>query len=193
VSEDKKTLLPEMLPAPRPGSANSPKERVTERARQLLARMRETGGAMAGAALLGASITGCVDYAVVDPLPPPAQACSSTQNPFEGLAAYANHESRPTTPPRFRLVVSSPLSGLQLTATRVTGGTLVEVVDGLSNGRYGPSVTLILVPETDMSLVQVEVDLGCGSASTTRRYRIPYSPPTSASDLVLPVESLPQP
>ena len=87
VMSDRKTLLPELLPAPpagdRPGSVvappPSPVERVAEQARLMLQRFRALGP-IAGAAMLGLH---CCGYNVVDPLPPPPVQCTTLPMPFD--------------------------------------------------------------------------------------------------------------
>ena len=78
---DRKTLLPELLPEPRPQSAETPRERVAVRARAMLDRLSGLKTA-AGAALLAAH---CGGYGVVDPLPPPPMQCTSNSDPFANL------------------------------------------------------------------------------------------------------------
>ena len=81
---DRKTLLPELLPEPRPESGQGPRERVAVRAKAMLDRLSGLKTA-AGAALLAAHCGG--GYGVVDPLPPPPIQCTSYPDPFTALNA----------------------------------------------------------------------------------------------------------
>jgi hypothetical protein len=191
-----KTLLPELLPTPTPAAGSSAKERVQERARQLLARLRDVG-ALAGAAAVGVHCGDTVGgYGVVDPLPPPAQSCTSTPNPFERISTWATYGARPPDPPRIDLRLEfgsatvSELYGVHVLNTRVTGGRLVAIDDRFADNPHTPFVTVVLAPDTEMSVLTIELDLGCGTATATRRFRIKYYPPGNGID-TLTVEPLP--
>ena len=60
--------------------------------------------------------------------------------------------------------------GYRIDAVRVTaGGALLETHDGLGGGTQ---LTITLIPDGSGADILVDVDLGCGGATTTKHYRI---------------------
>lgn len=193
---EKKTLLPELLPAPtsesRPSSASatapSPVERVAEQARLILQRFRGLGP-VAGVAMLG--LHGC-GYGVVDPLPPPPAQCTTLPMPFSSIVTTASvSTSVDGGAPLVLLHLSGGdypgVLGLRIDAVRVSGATLLgEMTEMSSNPRAGSEFVVTIAPDAIMSAFQVDIDLGCGAAATTEHYRISYTTAGSWSVAVLP-------
>jgi len=183
-----KTLLPELLPAPRPEAAAAPRERVIERARLLIARFRGLP-TVAGAAVLGLQ---CSGYGVVDPLPPPAQQCSASPDPFAALTIRASFDTFDTPdaavplPPVAINILSYTTTGYQIGDVRVTNGTLVSVQSLPAYAGPGTMQFLVKVaPDTATSVLLVDIDIGCGTATITKHYRISYYLPASNNDVVV--------
>ena len=193
---EKKTLLPELLPAPtsegRPGAASatapSPVERVAEQARLILQRFRGLGP-VAGAAMLG--LHGC-GYGVVDPLPPPPVQCTTLPMPLSSIVMTLSVDSPVDggTPPVVLHLSGGGypgVLGLRIDAVRVTGATLLgEMSEMSTNPSAGSQFAITIGPDAGMSPFLVDIDLGCGAATTTRHYRIAYSAQLSWSVTVLP-------
>jgi hypothetical protein len=184
---EKKTLLPELLPAPtstsRPHTASatapSPVERVAEQARLILQRFRGLGP-VAGAAMLG--LHGC-GYGVVDPLPPPPVQCTTLPMPFSSIVTTASVDSAADGGAAAVLLHLSGggypgVLGLRIDAVRVTGATLLGEMSAMSsNPRAGSEFVVTIAPDASMSAFLVDIDLGCGAATTTKHYRLTYSAP----------------
>lgn len=183
---EKKTLLPELLPAPtsssRPGSgatAPSPVERVAEQARLMLQRFRGLGP-VAGAALLG--LHGC-GYGVVDPLPPPPVQCTTLPMPFANLSASASldYSADAGLAPVILTLTAGVYPGslgLRIDAVRVTGATLLGEVDTMpSVPTAGHQFAITIAPEAVPSTFLVDIDFGCGPATLTKHYRVTDSAP----------------
>jgi len=186
---DGKTLLPELLPAPAPLAAATPRERVAARTRLLLARFRDLK-ITASAAMLSLECTGNVGgkYGVVDPIPPPAQQCGTITDPIAQISAIAYidvaraprppFDSGPPPPPPVVLKLSGGQStsyiGYRLDAVRVSGGTAIDVQDDKANGS---GFSVAIVPETATSVILVDLDFGCGAVTGTKHYRILYRLP----------------
>jgi hypothetical protein len=184
-----KTLLPELLPAPggavraTDAAGAGPKERVAARARAFLERFRGIGTAAAAAAFS----VHCSGYTVVDPLPPPPQQCSMLNDPFIGLSASAvliasaDGGSADGGSPQLDLILSSSAYprrvGYRIDAARVTGGTLLRVEDTSTTVLDGGSqLTLVIAIDAVGAQLLVEVDVGCGAATTTRYYQVLTGP-----------------
>jgi hypothetical protein len=175
-----KTLLPEFLPAPTAGAMQSPPERVAERTRLLLQRFRGLG-TTAGAAVL--SLQCNCGYGVVDPLPPPPMQCTVEPIPFASIHVSAVREEAP--PRRIVLsLVTNPYPpnnfvGYRIDAVRVTGGTLTNIQDlSQSSAGGGSNFQITIVLDADAgppTEILVDVDLGCGNATTTKHYSILFS------------------
>lgn len=189
-----KVLLPELLPAPTEPPAVSARDRVSARARLFLERFRGLG-TTAGAAVLSLH---CGGYGVVDPLPPPAQQCSAAPDPFASIQAQARILTvRGSGVAQLELDLFSAYSpaykGFRVDTARVSGGTLVRIDDvsgsGIRNG--GSEFLIVVAPESGTTTVDVEVDIGCGSATRTKRYRLTFSPsaPVNASVTVDTLDS----
>jgi hypothetical protein len=179
-----KTLLPELLPAPRPEAEVTPRQRVAERARLLLERFRGLG-TVAGAAVLGIH---CGGYAVVDMLPPPAQQCSASPDPFSLLFFNASFDvsAAAPLPPVVINIGSYNTTGFRVDDVRVTGGMLVSIAPVNGPGPSGGALFRVVVaPETATSVLLVDIDIGCGTAKTTRHYRIAYHIPVSSGDVLV--------
>jgi hypothetical protein len=194
-----KTLLPEFLPAPRSTEAQSPPDRVAERARLLLQRFRGIGTA-ASAALFSLNCTNN-GYMVVDPLPPPPVSCTSAPDPFAAIYAtglWASATPGSTTPPPAILVLETPqyppgnFIGFSIPTVRVTGGTLVSVEDMSTVGQGGGTrFHLTIAPASATATIVVEVDLTCSTQARTKQYTIAYRVPTSAGDVLVVTETAP--
>jgi hypothetical protein len=182
----RKTLLPEFLPAPRATEAQSPPERVAERARVLLQRFRGLGPA-AGAALLTLN---CSGYMVVDPLPPPPLACSSSPDPFASITAIGSWAEGTATPPSAVLALRAGryppgnLVGFGIAAVRVTGGTLLSTED-MTAEVGGTLFHITIAPASATATILVDVDFTCSSQSRTRHFSIAYHVPTDAGDILV--------
>lgn len=187
----KKTLLPEFLPAPIRGGAQSPRERVAERARLLLQRLRGLGPA-AGAAILSLQCSGS-GYTVVDPIPPPPMQCTSEPIPFESIHPSAVYETG-STPRSVVLALAtsgyppSNFAGYRIDAVRITGGTLVTVEDLSGTDPRGSTVFQITIARDSgpPATIFVEIDFACGTAAATKRYSI--MSPTDPNGLITAVE-----
>lgn len=185
---EKRTLLPELLPAPTRASGPSPVERVAEQARLILQRFRGLGP-VAGAALLG--LHGC-GYGVVDPLPPPPVQCTTLPMPFSSIVMTLSVDSPVDggTPPVLMHLSGGGypgVLGLRIDAVRVTGATLLGEMSAMSpNPRAGSEFVVTIAPDASMSPFLVDIDLGCGAATTTKHYRISYTAAGSWSPEVLP-------
>ncbi len=193
---EKKTLLPELLPAPasqgRPSSARalapSPVERVAEQARLILHRFRGLGP-VAGAAMLG--LHGC-GYGVVDPLPPPPVQCATLPMPFSSIVMTVSVGSPVDggAPPVVLHLGGGGypgVLGLRIDAVRVTGATLLgEMSETSTNPRAGSEFVVTIAPDPSMSTFLVDIDLGCDAATTTKHYRLSYTEQGSWSVAVLP-------
>lgn len=171
-TDDRKTLLPEFLPAPGPGDGRTPPERVAERARVLLQRFRLS--ATAGAAVLSVQ---CGGYAVVDSLPPPAMQCTTSTNPFPSLMARGWNGPADGGLAQVIVEVSSAyypaFTGIGIAAVRVTGGTLVNVHDTTPLAMYGGSrFEVTITPDDATSDILVDIDLTCASLAATKHYRV---------------------
>ena len=171
MSDAKKTLLPELLPAPRPEVRMTPRGRVDLRAERMLERLRGLKTA-AGAAVLAAQV-GC--YQVVDSLPPPAAQCTDRPDPFTALGATGYASA--TDGGQINAVVtlnSYQTIGFRVDAVRVTaGGTLISVEDMSHDGFGGQTqFSITIAPDGSGTPITLEVDLGCGAATTTKRYSI---------------------
>ncbi len=166
----RKTLLPELLPTPRPPGAETPRERVAARARAMLERLSGLKTA-AGAAVLAVHC----GYGVVDPVPPPPAQCTTQADPFAGLSVSG--EAVPAADGGGQelsiLLWSSVAVGYQIQAVRVTaGGTLASVQDKSVGGAGGATDVFITIdPDGSGAPIDFEVDLGCGGAMTTKHYR----------------------
>jgi hypothetical protein len=186
-----KTLLPELLPTPTPQTSATPRERVAQRARVLLERFRGLG-ATAGAAMLGLQCTSKLTgndsgYGVVDPMPPPAQACGTTGDPIGYIYAWAFVDvSAPSTlPPVIVDVHSNALyTGYRVDGVRVSGGTVTGVQDTIAMERGSYRITI--APAAPVSVLLVDVDVGCGAVTGTKHYRISYRIPDHATLEELP-------
>ena len=170
---DRRTLLPELLPEPRPQSAETPRQRVAVRARAMLDRLSGLKTA-AGAALLAAHC----GYGVVDPLPPPPMQCTSNADPFKnfnvgGISTLADGGGSEVSV----LLSNYSAVGYQFNAVRVTaGGTLVGVEDRSQSGAGGATDYFITIrPDGSGGSIDFEVDLACGGASTTKHYRASFN------------------
>jgi len=168
----KKTLLPELLPEPRPQTGQGPRERVAVRARAMLDRLSGLKTS-AGAALLAVHC----GYGVVDPLPPPPAQCASQAQPFAnlratGAAAAADGGGWNAV---IQLTNYSAV-GYQVTAVRVTmGGTFLWVEDRSRSGTGGSTDFQISIrPDGSDAPIEFEVDLGCDGAAATRHFRATY-------------------
>lgn len=164
---DKKTLLPELLPTPRQEPNQPPRQRVAERASRMMERLRSYKGA-AGAALLAAHCT----YSVVDPLPPPPGQCTDLSNPFTSLRATGQAVRTDAGGSNVRIDLTSfRVIGYRIDAVRVTAaGTLLGTED---QSRAGDTLLSITVaPDGSGADILLEVDLGCGAATVTKRYRV---------------------
>jgi hypothetical protein len=182
---DDKTLMPELLPLPRAAPGMEPRERVSERARHLLLRFRKLG-VTAGAAVLSLQCSG--GYEVVDSLPPPAQ-CAELLDPFLPILANAtltkyddgssvvslNLVSDPSRiPGSYNLYV-----GYRIKTVRVVGGTVLGIDDFQAS--HGSLFTIRIAPAAQFEELHVEVDIGCGQAMQTKRYRVTRESPTGSS------------
>ncbi len=190
-SNGRKTLLPEFLPAPAPGVALTPRERVAERARIFLQRFRGLG-TTAGAAVLSLQ---CSGYGVVDPLPPPPMQCTVTSNPFANIHASGVFRTGNSTLPSFSLMLyttpypSGNYVGFRIDAVRVTGGTLVSVDDQSQAGQGGSSrFEVVVTPASATGDIFVDVDFGCGTAVATKRYQVLYRVPASTNEALIVTE-----
>jgi hypothetical protein len=166
---DRKTLLPELLPEPWPGSGAGPRDRVAARARVMLDRLAGLKTA-AGAALLAAHC----GYGVVDPLPPPPAECSAIGDPFSRL--YVTGGPVPADGGEIAAfdLASSTSYGYAIAAVRVTaGGTLISVADEhVQDGtNLGARFAINVMPDGSGQSILFEVDLQCGGAATTKHYR----------------------
>lgn len=167
---ERKTLLPELLPTPRQQTTQPPRQRVAQRARLMLDRLaglKTTAGALVLAAHCG--------YGVVDPLPPPPGQCTDLANPFASLSAYG--QAAPGDAGRSNAVIeltSYNAIGYRIDAVRVTtGGALLRTEDMSHDGvGGGTQFTITIVPDGSGADILVDVDLGCGGASTTNHYRV---------------------
>lgn len=172
---DRKTLLPELLPEPRPRGAETPRERVAVRARAMLDRLSGLKTA-AGAALLAAHCGS--GYGVVDPLPPPPMQCTSSSDPFtnllvSGIAVPADGGWSNA----FIMLSDYRTVGYQFGAVRVTaGGTLVGANDMSQTGAGGgTNFDITIRPDGSGASIDFEVDLGCDGAMTTKHYRASFN------------------
>jgi len=170
-----KVLLPELLPAPSEAPVASVRDRVSSRAQIFLQRFRGLG-TTAGAAILSVH---CSGYSVVDPLPPPAQQCSAAADPFASLQAQARSlGDQDGGAAQLELDLFSAYSpaykGFGIGVVRVSGGTLVRIDDLTSSGSRngGSDFRIVVEREAGGTTVDVEVDIGCGPAIRTRRYRL---------------------
>jgi hypothetical protein len=173
---DRKTLLPELLPEPRPQSGQGPRERVAERARAMMERLSGLKTA-AGAALLAAHC-GVGGYGVVDPLPPPPMQCTSSSDPFANLSASGIAVPADGGGLDALIMLSDYRSvGYRFDAVRVTaGGTLVGFED-MSQGSAGGGTNfdITIRPDGSAAPIDFEVDLGCGGAAATKHYRATFN------------------
>jgi hypothetical protein len=174
---DDKTLLPEMLPLPMPATGASPRERVAERARQMLERFRGLG-ATASTAVLSLH---CIGYEVVDPLPPPPAQCTTSPNPFADLRVSARTAAHPAALPNLELQVTSQsyggFTGYRLDAVRIEGGTVINIDRREPSQSFGTFFTITAVPaDASTRTVVFELDLGCAAKTVTKRYQIAYDP-----------------
>jgi hypothetical protein len=184
-SNGRKTLSPEVLPAPVSGAALTPQARVAERARLLLQRFRGVG-TMAGAAVLSVQ---CSGYAVVDPLPPPPMQCTVSSNPFTQLVVSGLLMTTVGSPPPVTLILQDNhyphYIGFRVDGARVTNGTLVSITD-MSHPEWGGGSLfhVTVAPASATAELLIDVDLGCGAAVATRRYRIVYRVPATAGESI---------
>jgi hypothetical protein len=188
-----KTLLPEFLPAPRATETQSPPERVAARARILLQRFRGLGTA-ASAALLSLNCNN--GYMVVDPLPPPAVACTSSPDPFATILAnvmFAPGDGGASPPIVLVLATAGyppgNLTGFSIAAVRVTDGTVLTTQDLTGDGRSTFLITI--APAAATGTILVDVDLTCSSQARTKHYSIAYSAPASAGGTLVVTELSP--
>jgi len=180
-----KTLSPEVLPAPVSGAALTPQERVAERARLLLQRYRGLS-ATAGAAMLSLQYCG---YTVVDPLPPPPMQCTVLSQPFTQIAVSGAVMTTVGSPPPLTLILQDHgyphYVGFRVDGVRVTNGTLVSIADMTHpEGGGGSLFHVTIAPASATAEILVDVDLGCGAAVATRRYRIVYRVPATAGESI---------
>lgn len=182
MSNDQKKLLPELLPAPTKAEGKKPAARVEERAQRMLQRFKGLG-ATASAAVLGAHCTG---YGVVDPLPPPPEQCSTApQQSLTEVQVRANYD-RTVTVPRPPVVLrlfdlAEPwFTGVVLHQATVTGGTVTSST--AARAPQATDVSVVIMPDTDTSVLDIAVTLGCGAERATKNYRINYHRPASPSD-----------
>jgi hypothetical protein len=172
---DRKTLLPELLPEPRPESGQGPRERVAVRARAMLDRLSGLKTA-AGAALLAAHCGG--GYGVVDPLPPPPMQCTANSDPFATLIVSGIAVPADGGWSNALIMLSDYRTvGYQFSAVRVTaGGTLVATEDMSQTGAGGGTAFNITIrPDGSGVSIDFEVDVGCGGATATKRYRASFN------------------
>jgi hypothetical protein len=165
---ERKTLLPELLPAPRPHEGPTPPERVAARARLFLERFRGVRNA-AGAALISLH---CSGYQVVDPLPPPASQCRDfTSFPLPNVDATLGRVAGKGT--ALFLDLTNAHEDLFVETVRVKGAR-VERIDGLSTDDGGRGFRIILLPSMPSGTLLVEVDLTCAPLAATQRYELTY-------------------
>ncbi len=165
-------LLPEVLPPPpKPGKLN-PRERTLKSLGRLAA------AAAAAATLSACKETGCGSggYAVVDPMPPPAQceglvATISAFTTWNSAGNITLKLSKPTlagasynlpaAPPTDAGPDASPALGAAPGAIRVNHGHLVAV------SQAGGALVLEIAPDPGTSYVAVEVPATCPAGEET--------------------------
>jgi len=186
-----KTLSPEFLPAPAAGEPLGPRERVAERARLLLQRLRGLGPA-AGAAVLSLQCTG---YGVVDPLQPPPMQCSAEPMPFTNFnasAVFALGAAAPQVLLTLRTNYYPPGNyvGYSISAVHLTGGTLVTIDDQSTATVGGGTDFVVTIAPTDAATSEIfaDVDFACGAAAATKHYHITYQAPANLNTPVTVVE-----
>ncbi len=166
----RKTLLPELLPDPRPRPAQGPRERVTARARVMLDKLAGWKTA-AGAAVLAAHC----GYGVVDPLPPPPAQCTSLGDPFAGLKITGTYFQPDGGAAEATFTIQNArVFGYGIDAVRVTaGGTLQSFTDEHLQGSstWGTDFLIVIVTDGTGGPMLFEVDLTCGGAATTKHYK----------------------
>jgi hypothetical protein len=151
-------------------------ERVAEQARLMLQRFRGLGP-VASAAVLGLH---CGGYGVVDPLPPPPVQCTTLAMPFTSIvatASFGNAVDAGVTPVvvTLRGAPYRGLLGLRVDAVRVTSGTLLGQTSGSTPGPApGNEFVITIAPDAGTMMFLLDVDLGCGDATTTKHYRVIY-------------------
>jgi hypothetical protein len=174
-----RTLLPELLPRPSAAAPATPRERVVNHAKLILERFRGLK-TTAGAALLGLQ---CSGYGVVDPLPPPAHECKELSDPLDQIEVTGSFAvDAPPDAPRPIIVIFRSRDypkhfGYRLGDIRVTGGRVTKVVETtVVNSWPGSEFEVTIAPEATPSILLVEVDIGCGAVTGTKRYRITARP-----------------
>ena len=110
---------------------------------------------------------------------PPAAACTAAGDPFDALQA----EATAAEPGQLFLYLRAGLVGLRVTKVRVTGGTLIAVVDQNTANPQNPYLVVVL--RATGRLLLVETDLACGSDRTTRRFRVSYNGATAGAALTV--------
>ncbi len=151
----KKTLMPEVLPAP---PAAAPPATVRARAQQRLETLAKRA-ALAGAA---GSLSACLGYCVVDLLPEPA-VCSPGADLDQLLSANATVLGADLN---LVLTLRGQLSGVTLSTEAVAEGATVDGELGFDGADLASSttVTIPLLVDDGATEVIVHTGVSCGGA-----------------------------
>jgi hypothetical protein len=161
MSDDSKTVLPEVLPAPTTrDDAMSPRARARRRLESLAKK-----AALAGAA---GTLSACLGYGVVDEVPAPVQ-CKATDdlNTWLTATAAAQNTTPPTTPAAIELSITI---GEGFPQVRGLTFTTLFAADGATVGNpnftgkdlaSSTSVSLTLVPAQTATEIVVHTAIQC--------------------------------
>lgn len=167
-NKPKKTLMNEILPTPvahltpagssssSSRAARSPRERVQRRFEELAKR-----AALAGAA---GTLSACIGYGVVDPLPPPAQQCAPADdvNSWASVSTSANGDGSFTL---FLVINQFERTDVTLsTHFTAEGATLAAAQFDATDLAHARSVSIIVTPDAAASEVIVHTGLSCAGA-----------------------------
>jgi hypothetical protein len=152
----KKTLSPEVLPAPTSTDGSSPRERARRRLETLAKR-----AAMAGAA---GTLSACVGYGVVDPVPPPAQQCA----PEDDVTSWASFSVDGAAPQLTLIVALNQFEtrGVTLTTLFTADGATISGAPQFNGADLASSTTatIALLVNDGVTEVVVHTGLSCDGA-----------------------------
>lgn len=148
---NKKTLMPEVLPGAAQASTRSPRDRARARLEHLAKK-----ALLAGAA---GSLSACVGYGVVDPLPPPPPDCTPQDDPNQWATA-----SLTSIDPLIVVLALNTfnVNGVTL-ATEFTaeGASVANTTFDTGDLASATSVTVELTPQPNVTQVILHTGLSC--------------------------------
>ena len=119
--------------------------------------------------------------------------CTASPNPFAQILSRAMFSTMAAElPPVTVILYTSGYPshvGFRIDAVRVSNGTFVSIQDMSRHGvGGGTEIHVTVAPASATAQIVVDVDVGCGDAVATKRYRVYYQVPASPGGLVVVAE-----